>query len=255
MMGRRVPSLHATTPPRDGVPPPTPRRILCMKFYGLGNSVMLLPVLQGVRNRFPEVEIDFLTLGSNVTLLERSGVVNRALGVDVSSLTRFAVSLVRALRDVRARAYDTVLDFEQFVKISSLIGYVSGARERVGFNTDGQRRGFMYTTRVVYTDSQHMSEIFARLTHPLGVVDGLRPVTLSLRDEERRRVGDFLVAQGVEPGHFPLVVMHPGIGADSPYKEQLYLLDAFIVPGVYCPPRSTKEGQAISVRNSCSQSR
>jgi len=212
LTGRRVPSLLATTPPRDGATPPNPRRILCIKFYGLGNSVMLLPVLQALRHRFPGAEIDFLTLDSNVPLLERTGAVTRALGVDVGSVRRFSVSLISALRTVRASEYDTLLDFEQFVKISSLIGYVSGARERVGFNTDGQRRGFMYTTRVVYTDSQHMSEIFARLTHPLGVMDGLKPVTLRLRDEERQRVRDFLAAAGVEPGRFPVVAMHPGIG-------------------------------------------
>src|SRR5215475_14068692 len=87
--GRRVPPLFSTTPPRDDAPPPRPRRILCMKFYGLGNAVMLLPVLEAVRRRHPEAEIDFLTMAGNVGLLERAGVVTHAFGVDVSSIPRF----------------------------------------------------------------------------------------------------------------------------------------------------------------------
>ena len=45
LRGRRLAPLLATTPPRDGAPH-TPRRILCMKFYGLGNIIMLLPSLR-----------------------------------------------------------------------------------------------------------------------------------------------------------------------------------------------------------------
>jgi heptosyltransferase I len=212
LTGRRIPSLLATTPPRDDAPPPQPRRILGMKFYGLGNAVMLIPVLEAVRRRHPGVEIDFLTLPGNVSLLERSGVCTRVLSVDVSSAGRFVSSFLAMLRDVRARRYDTVLDFEQFVKVSTVIAYLSGARERIGFNTDGQRRGFAYTTRVVYTDSDHMTGIFARLTRPLGVEGPLPDVLLALTDDERRKAREFLASHGVQPGHVPVVAMHLGIG-------------------------------------------
>jgi len=210
--GRRIPSLLATTPPRDDDPAPQPRRILCMKFYGLGNAVMLVPVLEAVRRRHPGVEIDFMTLIGNASLLERSGVVTRVLPVDVGSVGRFARSFLDTMRTVRARRYDTVLDFEQFVKISTVIGFLSGARERIGFNTDGQRRGFMYTKRVVYTDSDHMTGIFARLTRALDVNGKLPDVTLPLTDAERTKAREFLAQQGVAPGHFPVVAMHLGIG-------------------------------------------
>jgi ADP-heptose:LPS heptosyltransferase len=210
--GRPIRSLLSTTPPGLDEGPIVPRRILCMKFYGLGNAVMLIPVLEAVRRRWPEVEIDFLTMPGNVPLLERSGVVAHAFAVDTSSLGRFLTTLVAALRTVRARRYDTVLDFEQFVKISSIIGFFTGAHERIGFNTDGQRRGFMYTRRVVYTDSDHMTAIFARLTRPLGVEGPLPDCPLPVREEERRKVRAFLADAGVAPDAFPLVAVHMGIG-------------------------------------------
>lgn len=212
LMGRRIPPLLATTPPVPGAPAPSPRRILCMKFYGLGNIVMLIPVLEAMRRRHPEAEVDFLTMQGNVELLERSGVVTRAVGVDTSTIGRFVGSMWRMLGFVRARGYDTVVDFEQFVKVSTVLAYLSGARERIGFNTDGQRRGFAYTTRVVYTDSEHMRDIYARLTRPLDVTGPLPTVRLSLRPEERAKAGAFLAEAGVGAGHFPVVAMHPGIG-------------------------------------------
>jgi ADP-heptose:LPS heptosyltransferase len=214
LTGRRLPPLLATTPPCPGDPPRTPRRVLGMKFYGLGNVVMLIPVLEAVRRRHPDVEIDFLTMAGNLPLLERSGVVTRGLGVDTRTLPAFVRTMTAALRTVRARRYDTVLDFEQFVKVSTVIAWLSGARERIGFNTDGQRRGFLYTTRVVYTDSEHTRDIFARLTRPLDVPAPLAPSGLALRAEERAGARAFLAAAGVGDDRFPVVVMHLGVGAN-----------------------------------------
>jgi ADP-heptose:LPS heptosyltransferase len=211
LAGRQLPSLLATTPPPLDASPPPPRRILCMKFYGLGNAIMLLPVLAAVRRRYPDAELDFLTLAGNVPLLERSGILTRVRGVDVSGLWPFVRSLIGQVRDIRHR-YDTVLDFEQFVKISTIIGFLSGARERIGFNTDGQQRGFLYTTRVVYTDSDHTSAIYARITRPLDVPPELAPAPLALRPAERETAERLLREHGVRDDHFPVVALHVGIG-------------------------------------------
>src|SRR3989442_11320353 len=74
LRGRQIAPRRATTPPPLRRPPrPAPRRILAIKFYGLGNVVMLLPVIQALQRRYQEAEIDFLTLeGGNVALLARS---------------------------------------------------------------------------------------------------------------------------------------------------------------------------------------
>jgi len=211
LRGRRLAPLLATTPPRDGAPH-TPRRILCMKFYGLGNIIMLLPSLRALRERFPDAELDFATLPGNVAVLERAGLVTRVLTVDVSGVLGFVRSLAALVVTLRRRGYDTVVDFEQFVKVSTVLGFLTGAEERIGFNTDGQRRGFLYTTRVVYTDSEHTSELFARLLRPFGISGPLPRVGLRIEDSERQRVDEVLREAKVSPGHFPVVVVHVGIG-------------------------------------------
>lgn len=217
--GRRVPPMLATTPPFDSTPH-VPHRILCMKFYGLGNAIMLLPVLAAIRQHYPEAEIDFLTMTGNAGLLEHSGQVTRAIGVSTATLSRFTSSMSALLNDVRQRHYDTVIDFEQFVKVSTLIGFWSGARERIGFNTDGQRRGFMYTRRVVYTDSDHMSAIFARLLQPLGITGPLPSVDFPIAAADRV-VGETVLREaGVAADQFPLVAMHLGMG-DNFYQIPL----------------------------------
>jgi len=168
LRGERLPPLRATTPPVAG-PLSAPRRVLAMKFYGLGNIALILPVLEALRRAAPDVEIDFLTLPGNADLLAQSGLVRRVLTVDVTSFGGFLQSAAGLPAVLRGGGYDTVLDFEQFLKISTVFAYLTGAPRRIGLATEGQRRGALLTTRVAYTDTEHTAELYARLVAPFGV--------------------------------------------------------------------------------------
>ncbi|UCE86776.1 MAG: glycosyltransferase family 9 protein [Deltaproteobacteria bacterium] len=216
--GPPQPAMRATTPPRRA--PLEPRRILVIKCYGLGNVVMLLPVLAALRHGLPQARVDFLTLEEHRALLERSGLPSRVIGITLRGFPGVFARLWRALREVRAGRYDLVIDFEQFVKFSAAIAYLSGAPERIGFNTDGQRRGWLYTKRVVYTDSEHMSRIFARLLRPLAIDTEPRRVVLDTRPDEEARVDARLAEHGIEAGRFPRIAVHMGSG-DNFYRIPL----------------------------------
>ena len=218
--GPSVPPMRATTPPAPGRVPANPKRILMIKFYGLGNMAMVLPAVQALREAYPAAEIDFLTLVENESVLQRSGLVTHTLGIQAGAYAAFFASAWRALRAVRARRYDLVIDFEQFVKFSAILAFASGAPDRIGFNTDGQRRGWLYTVRVVYTDSEHMTRIFLRVLRPLGITGPSRRVELATTPAEQARVDAFLAEHGVGPGRFPLIAVHVGSG-DNFYRIAL----------------------------------
>src|SRR2546427_915831 len=208
--GRRRPPLGAPPPPSAGRTWARPRRLLAIKFYGLGNIVMILPTLAALRTAVPEVEIDFLTLPGNEALLAQSGLVTRVLTVEVATFPRFVRAGVRLIRGLRAGGYDTVLDFEQFLKVSGIFGFLSGAPELIGFDTEGQHRGGLYTTRVVSTDSVHTRDLFLRLAVPLGALPRPAPAwRLPVADADRARVHALLPGDGAVR---PLVVIHPGTG-------------------------------------------
>jgi ADP-heptose:LPS heptosyltransferase len=206
-----VPPLLATTPQDPAACVRAPRRVLGIKFYGLGNIVMILPTLRELRAAFPDVEVDFLTLSPNAPLLVQSGLVRRVLTVDPEGVVGFARSLVALLGPLRRNRYDTVLDFEQFAKISGLLMHVTGARECVGLNTEGQSRGWLYTTRIAYTDSDHTVDVFLRLIAPFGVRPGTAPAwRLPVAPADRERVRALV---GVARRGRALVVVHVGNGA------------------------------------------
>jgi len=204
--GRMLPGLRATTPPQSWRIPAPPARVLGVKFYGLGNIAMILPTLQAMREHLPDCEIDFLTLPGNVSLLEQSGLVAHTLTVDVRSFGKFLVSVVRLLGVLRGRRYDAILDFEQFMKLSGVFAFFTGAPVRVGFNTEGQARGWLYSHRIAYADTDHMADIFMRIAAPFDAALHPAPrvrLTVDAASEARARAV-------VGPG--AIVAIHIGTG-------------------------------------------
>ena len=210
LTGRQtVPPLLATTPddPADRAAPP--RRVLAIKFYGLGNIAMILPTLQALRQGDPATQVDFLTLPGNVSLLRRSGLVSDVLTVEVSSFGAFLRSAMALASRLRRARYDTVLDFEQFMKLSGILAFWTGAASRVGFNTEGQARGWLYTHRIAYADTDHMADIFMRVALPSARAILPAPrVRLAVEVGERAQV---LAKLGIGADE-PVVAMHVGTG-------------------------------------------
>jgi len=76
----------------------------------------------------------------------------------------------RAMKTLRARNIDTVLDLELFARISSIFSYLSGARVRVGFHRhtqEGLYRGSFINRRVLYNPYQHMAQQFLSLAEAI----------------------------------------------------------------------------------------
>lgn len=214
LRGERLPPAGARTPAAALLA--APRRVLAMKFYGLGNVALILPVLQALHRTHPGVEIDFLTLpGANATLLQQSGLVRRVLVIDVGTVGRFVRGALALPARLAHGGYDTVIDFEQFLKISTIFAFLSGARRRIAFDTEGQHRTALATTRIAYTDTDHAAELFARLVAPLGVPapapgDWRLPVPEPLRTAARA----LLVEAGAGPAA-RIAAIHVGTGPNT----------------------------------------
>jgi ADP-heptose:LPS heptosyltransferase len=207
--------LHALSPwlRSDGRrPPPDPaavKRILLIKFYGIGNIVMILPSIEALRKRFPGASIDFLSLQKNAGILEGTG-LDELLLLDSASAAAFLGSTLRLLPRLRRRGYDLIVDFEQFARVSAILAALAGAPARIGFSNPAQVRDFLYTTRVLYLDYAHMTSIFLRLARAAGADDEVRiPVPIPLDEKHRLEASAVEREAGVGPDD-TAVILHPG---------------------------------------------
>jgi len=117
------------------------RKILVIKFGGIGDVLMSTPVLPNLREYFPNAHIDYLTLIKNRDVLMDNHYIDRVLTFD----SRIDKSW-DLLRHIRNKGYNLVIDLFCNPR-TALLTYITGAKYRVGFKFRG--RGYAYNIKAI----------------------------------------------------------------------------------------------------------
>ena len=194
------------------------RKVLAIKFWGLGSLQLLTPAVATLRHRHPFAEISFLTLASNREFAERLGVFDRVLTLDVerAGWATVALRIVRLLRGLRREGFDVVYDFEFFTRFSSIIALLTGAPRRCGYESPRRWRGAFHTEVSLYNRYWHVARNFRVLAGGENgrnlTAEDVQPIQYDEIDEAR--AWDKLEQVGIHE-HTPFVVLNPNAGALS----------------------------------------
>ena len=142
--------------------PGEPKRILVIKFFGLGSIVLATPALSALRERYPAAQIEFLSFEGNRELLERYSIVDAVHIVRTSSARKFLRDTYSVVRTLRGRRFDVVFDFEFFSKYSTLISTLTRSRHRIGFSLPARWRALHLTQQVPIRKDEHVAYSFSR---------------------------------------------------------------------------------------------
>ncbi|MBI5015819.1 MAG: glycosyltransferase family 9 protein [Deltaproteobacteria bacterium] len=201
--------LKHSDPRREAIEASEIRRILAIKLHGIGNVVLLLPLIRRLKKHFQGAEIDFLTLWTNKGLFEAVDEIRKTHYVDASAVHHLVSSTVRVLPCLRKRSYDLVIDFEQFAYFSALLSLLACRGTRVGFLNPAHLRHLAYTIPVTYSETEHMAGIFERLVRAVGAEGPQGSGRITLRRSHEDEALAFLDASGIRSGD-AVVVLHPG---------------------------------------------
>jgi ADP-heptose:LPS heptosyltransferase len=199
---------------REALRPPPPvgvvRRVLVVKFWGLGNWALLRPVVRDVRRRWPAARLTVATLAGNAPLV--ADLADELLLVRADGVGRTLADLASAVRRLRRAPPDLALDFEPFARSGALLARLGRAAQRVGFGGGGPRDG-LYTVRVPFRRDAHAARSFRDLAEAAGVA----PAAVSLGGLSPTPAGRAEVAFALAAG--PFVVLHPGSGDNFPGRR------------------------------------
>ncbi len=114
--------------------PSEPRRILIVRLGAIGDVARVMPMLAGLRRRFPQAEIDWVVQSKAADLLAGHPEIAELWVVPFRSW-REALSPAawRLRRAMRARGYDLVLDFQGMIKGAVWAVAAGGRGVRVGW--------------------------------------------------------------------------------------------------------------------------
>jgi ADP-heptose:LPS heptosyltransferase len=155
-----------------GSPDGRPRNILFIQLAEMGTMVVAYPSLRKARELYPDAALHFLCFTQIRPSVEILGIIptENIITIDSHSLPTFVRDTLRFVWRTRHRRIDTVINMESFVRYSSLLSYLSGARRRVGFhrfNQEGLYTGHLLTHNVFYNAHIHAAHTFLDLVHAL----------------------------------------------------------------------------------------
>lgn len=190
-------------------------RILLIKPSSLGDVVHALPVLHGLRVRFPEAIINWLVSTSCAPLIADHPDLDDVLLFDRRRLGRLGRSLSATssffefLRDLRSRQYDLVIDLQGLFR-SGFLAWASRARVRMGFADAREAASLFYTHRLAPgPTNQHAIEKNYRVAGVLGFADVPIKTSLALAGADRAAAVDLLRNAGLSD-ETPFVAVVPG---------------------------------------------
>src|ERR1700741_2652781 len=156
--------------PRRAARPP--RAIAVLLLSDMGSMVCAQQRLRRLRDRHPNATLLVLVLARNREAIDLLGLLppEQVVTIDDRSLAGFVRGSLAALQRLRTAGVDVVIDCELFARVSAILGYLSGARVRVGFDRytqEGLYRGSFINRRVLYNPYAHIASQFLALAAAL----------------------------------------------------------------------------------------
>ncbi len=201
------------------------RKIVVMKFFGMGSIVVASPSLRALRDQFPGAEIHFVTFRSNKDLLEILNLTDKNYFVDPSTSASFIQSTLKVAAELRKEDCDLVIDLEFFAKFPLVLGSLAGIPRKAGFYlTMEPWRRTLLDVAGNYNHYFQTKDIFLSLVYLLAKDDSYyldfaefaakyKYPKIVPTPEERNNLREKLKALGIRKDQ-PLLVINPNTSPD-----------------------------------------
>lgn len=190
-------------------------RVLIVRLSAIGDAVLTLPVLNALRDHYPQAHIAWAVQPGPATVLRGHRALDQLIELPRGWMTspRKSLAVCRALRAFRA---NVCLDVQGLAK-SALPALLSGARRRIGFargDRDGREFSTWLNNELVAPEESHVVDRNLALLRPLGITRPAVRFDVPERADELAMVAAFRREHGLEDGFAVL-----NLGASLPSKR------------------------------------
>ncbi len=203
------------------------KNILLIKPSSLGDIVLALPALSGLRRSFPDAKISWLIRSDFMPLLENHPHLTdiipfnrRFLGKAWFHPAAFG-SLVSLIWRLRRSKFDAVFDLQGLFRTASL-SWLSGCKKRFGMANAREFAHIFYTNKVRQNlECVHLVDYYLKIIQTAGAADLRVQFILPQQQDAADSVNRLLACYGITPGNY--VVFVPG----SAHRDKCWPIERF----------------------------
>lgn len=144
---------------------PDPRSILVFRNGSIGNTLAAVPALHALRDSFPATQITVVLDSLGRDLLQHCPYFDRVIVYNKRGNDEGLNGFLRVTKDLRHAEPDWAILLKRFFR-NGLLARLSGARRRIGFQTDG--RAPFLTESIPYDEGVTVAELNLRLIASTG---------------------------------------------------------------------------------------
>ena len=133
------------------------KNVLIVKFWAIGDSVVCLPLIRAIKEKYPNSKISVLTRKRVLPIFSSYNKIDYVINLDDLKQT------FQFLKNIRK--YDLVFDTEPYMNLSAIFGFFVG-KYCIGFSN--QYRSKLYDTSVEFKKTQHMVQNYLDMFRSLG---------------------------------------------------------------------------------------
>lgn len=197
--------------------------ILVVSLQGIGDLVLVTPLLRALKAAYPLSKLAVLTFESNKEVLNSNPSVDNIItfrATDKLNIIKIAVFLATLRRehfDLAICAYPSGLR-------SALIAYLIGAGERFGQRFSMFRNyKWLFTKQAPVTEIKHAVLLNLDFLKLLGIDpdDAAKEPIFHISDEDTRFALDFLRSSGINDGDL-IISIHAGGGSERSWQQERF---------------------------------
>lgn len=183
-----------------------PRKILIVRLWTLGESILTLPMIEILQKKFPGAQIEVLVLAkSAAAVFKPFNFIKKIIRIEVKTLFGIFCSL---------RKYDLVVDTEPYFKLSALLTFWLG-KMRLGF--DNGIRANLYNYKRKYNDQIHAAENYVELLKAIGISEKISCLVSFPRNENAAaKVKTFLKENALSQKK--IIAIHAGTAGTATHR-------------------------------------
>ena len=136
----------------------TPSKILTINFGGIGDEVLFLPTLEGIRATYPDAKITLLVEPRSAGIGVITDLVDEVVTFDIKKRPLVASDLIQLITMLRAGDYDMVVSSGSSPMVSGLL-FLSGIPRRIGYNSN-RLAPYLLTDPMPLNRSQYAGKMY-----------------------------------------------------------------------------------------------
>ena len=188
------------------------KKILVLRYRFIGDTILTVPFLRNLRRAEPDAYICWVVAPGSSDVIQGIPYIDElkywdpvTIHADSRGAHRTLSAKWTFIKELRAKRYDKVYVLKRSLS-SAIIARLSGAPERIGFDTEG--RGFLLTKKVPYRHDQHEVQNFLDVLRADNIPVNDDNLEAWLTESEKTFADAFLRPAVVEPDEM-VIALHP----------------------------------------------